>query len=791
MEVPVAVAVVKYPQRPSVVLGSSYHFISSRLAANQRRENEAGPAERLLCPPVDSVVACDAMHFIVSCPVWEDANSKKSGSQLLVRVFVYVPHLKSPGPLLPATNSSSFLSGIVASTMSLLPSTAGWFLHFMPSANCRRLPWPHPRLTLSSDEHHATHLSRSSNFSLFSLSGLIFMAALPRLAHAPTPWPPNTDIFESSIHKSYPTTDHGVTLGPSEIHHLQLLLLPSGGSILPVPFFSSTDAQTGAIFLSLSPGPMLLGAIDARIHFDTRARSRVVQSADILGTYNTVALLMTRTKATTVQAFRPERRNETDSGPTLPSPIGIKTRASTAFWTRLSNISGGSRTLPAQLRCTFIAYTEAIPIVIIVLGCGLISVDASQATLGSSRTRGADDTGRLCLDEISPSRTTSLPANIRVIRVLMEFPRSAISSHIVAGPRAQMIQSKTILSIYLRNDFDRLTACVGHLGLRYVSVRHLTKAEPSGQAFQARERSDNLRRYGIDHLLRSPVDGLVMVSLPCIHDIIFSALWWFFPAFRVQQIDLDGVWLQADHTTTRYSGYAPSSRSFQCGDFEPNNTIQYEIVSKLPIEMAAPAGKDNRRVNEICIDSVTAYAFTLMRRKPQGYSNRMPKIDIKKRRPDYQRIMCWVVRLSVAIDLTPARGCSNCSAVTTKRHMSDAEGLVSSHFRRQQCCSLVSCGAEALTECSVPIASSQIQHDTYPESSAGRIRRGRNGAGKLSDLPGFLNRYSWMASARKSRPGLGISPTVQQSKFQTPCWLTGGSVPAQQTSRTMAFGSIR
>ncbi|KAK1712064.1 hypothetical protein BDP67DRAFT_490498 [Colletotrichum lupini] len=51
--------------------------------------------------------------------------------------------------------------------------------------------------------------------------------------------------------------------------------------------------------------------------------------------------------------------------------------------------------------------------------------------------------------------------------------------------------------------------------------------------------------------------------------------------------------------------------------------------------------------------------------------------------------MCWVVRLSVAIDLTPARGCSNCSAVTTKRHMSDAEGLVSSHFRRQQCCSLV------------------------------------------------------------------------------------------------------
>ncbi|KAI3530275.1 hypothetical protein CSPX01_14931 [Colletotrichum filicis] len=87
-------------------------------------------------------------------------DSKKSGSQLLVRVFVYVPHLKSPGPLLPATNSSSFLSGIVASTMSLLPSTACWFLHFMPSANCRRLPWPHPRLTLSSDEHHATHLSR-------------------------------------------------------------------------------------------------------------------------------------------------------------------------------------------------------------------------------------------------------------------------------------------------------------------------------------------------------------------------------------------------------------------------------------------------------------------------------------------------------------------------------------------------------------------------------------------------------------------------------------------------------
>ncbi|KAK1544820.1 hypothetical protein CPAR01_02322 [Colletotrichum paranaense] len=46
-------------------------------------------------------------------------------------------------------------------------------------------------------------------------------------------------------------------------------------------------------------------AIDARIHFDTRARSRVVQSADILGTYNTVALLMTRTKATTSAADSP------------------------------------------------------------------------------------------------------------------------------------------------------------------------------------------------------------------------------------------------------------------------------------------------------------------------------------------------------------------------------------------------------------------------------------------------------------------------------------------------------
>ncbi|KAK1622618.1 hypothetical protein BDP81DRAFT_144875 [Colletotrichum phormii] len=115
--------------------------------------------------------------------------------------------------------------------------------------------------------------------------------------------------------------------------------------------------------------------IDTRLHINVRTRSRCVQSADIPVTYDTVALLMRRTIATmsaadsprrwlkswSVQISRPERRNETDAGPTLPSPIGSKTRPSTPFSTMLSIIFGGSRTLFSQLRRAGLVYREAEP----------------------------------------------------------------------------------------------------------------------------------------------------------------------------------------------------------------------------------------------------------------------------------------------------------------------------------------------------------------------------------------------------------------------------------------------
>lgn len=66
-------------------------------------------------------------------------------------------------------------------------------------------------------------------------------------------------------------------------------------------------------------------------------------------------------------------------------------------------------------------------------------------------------------------------------------------------------------------------------------------------------------------------------------------------AFGFQIISHDTV----HNPATRYSGCTSSSRSTQCSDFNPRNTIQHGAIRKLPVETVAPAGKVNRGGSEL------------------------------------------------------------------------------------------------------------------------------------------------------------------------------------------------